>query len=115
MEQRMIVEKEEKVFVIVRPSFPGDLRRHFVGVVDRCTEQSVRITGYAFVRTHSAEFVRKPERRTRIFSLVDAKCVVNVLPEETEIRKVRYELLEGCLVLTDGKALTFNIDEFRAA
>ena len=39
----------EKVYVITRRTFEGDLRRQFVGEVQAVTDFAMRVQGYAFV------------------------------------------------------------------
>ena len=45
----MVVEPGEKLFIVTRRLFEGDLRRHFVGEVKAATESTVRLEGYTFV------------------------------------------------------------------
>ena len=46
----MLIKKNgEKIFIGTRRLFERDLRRHFVGEVQECTDFAVRVQGYAFV------------------------------------------------------------------
>jgi hypothetical protein len=44
-----MLAKGEKVFVITRRMFAGDLRRYFVGEVQEVSSFAMRIQRYAFV------------------------------------------------------------------
>lgn len=108
-----VLEREEKVLIITRRLFAGDARRHFVGSVERYDPGAMRVRGYAFV--YDAEkggFVKRKSQRTRIFPL-DNHLVVFVLPYDTDLAAVHYELEEGHgLVATDGKHLKLELNEF---
>ena len=109
----MVLEREEKVLIITRRLFSGDLRRHFVGIVERCAQGAVRVRGYAFIYDAvKGGFVRRKSQRTRVFPL-DNHIIVLVLPYDVDIGAVRYEAAEGAaLVLTDGKHVKIDISEF---
>lgn len=108
-----ILAPGEKVFIASRRRFKGDVRRHFIGEVERCTEMTVRVDGYAFVLGELNEFQRKPERRVRVFPLLDADFIINVIPASTRLDRVGYEYRDGSLLLTDGNGLRYDVDEFR--
>ncbi|MEZ4484783.1 MAG: hypothetical protein R2864_09340 [Syntrophotaleaceae bacterium] len=110
----MMLSKGEKLFVITRRQFEGDLRRHFVGEVQGTTEWAVRVQGYLFVYDNvNNVYVRREGERTRIFSLVDAGLVINLLPREAVLKDVRYRAdEEDHLVLTDEKSFKLDINEF---
>lgn len=109
----MILSAGEKVFIVTRRHFEGDTRRHFVGAVDACTEQSVRVTGYAYIANSKNGFDRKPEERTRIFSLTDGRTLINVMPPALELSKLEYVRILNRLHLSDGKDFVYDVDEFR--
>ncbi len=108
-----VVEVGEVVHVIERRSFQSDVRRHFVGRVEACSEHALRVVGYLFVHDSGASaFIRKPELRTRILPL-DNRLIVNVLPEGVEVEAVRYTHdSEGNLSLSDGADFELDISEF---
>jgi len=111
----MILEVGEKVHVIERRYFMEDLRRHFIGNVIKCTEQAVRLKGYAWVFDKvNGKFIMKPEERERIVCFGD-RMVINVIPEEVNMDEIRYVDLPGeGLVVTDGKDFLLEISEFTA-
>jgi hypothetical protein len=110
-----IIEPQEKVLIITRRLYNGDVRRHFVGTVERFQDGIMRVRGYAFVyELKSGGFVRRKNPRERLFA-VDNHLVVFVLPEETEIRSVHYEMTEKTgLVVTDDQNFRLEINEFNA-
>ncbi len=110
----MPVAPGDKVHIITRRGFDGDLRRHFAGEVLESSEQTLYVTGYVFVHDLSTNaFARRPERRTRIFSLIDAGNIINVLPATADIETLAYQMAPGRrLVITDGKEFQLDINEF---
>ncbi|MFH1314022.1 MAG: hypothetical protein ABIJ00_12465 [Candidatus Eisenbacteria bacterium] len=112
----MILEKGEKVHIMVRRLFENDLRRHFVGEVIEVSGDLARMEGYVYVLDSMAsEYIRRRTKRIRLIGLVDPGNIINVLPPDTDLEKIKYtEGPEGGLVVTDGKALTLDINEFGA-
>ncbi len=109
-----MISKGEKVFVITRRSFDGDLRRHFVGEVHETTRFAMRVQGYSFVFDEGTkQFVRREDLRIRIFSLIDAGFVINILPGEVCLEDIRYKWdEENRRFLTDEKTFKLNVSEF---
>lgn len=104
----------EKVHVVFRRRFEGDLRRHFVGTILAVDGEVVRVEGHAFVyNTGNNEWERRPDKRNRIIPLNDADLVVNILPRDVDIETFYYALVDGHLVATDG-TYTLDINEFSA-
>lgn len=103
----------EAVHVIERRAFSGDVRRHFIGEIEACTDRALRVKGYLFVYDSGASaFSRKPELRTRIIPL-DNRVIVNVLPEGVTFEEIRYTHdADGNLTLTDGAGFELDISEF---
>ena len=109
-----VVNKGQKILIITRRLFEGDLRRHFAGVIEEVSEPLVRVAGYVFVYEETKNaFVRRDEERQRVFSLADAGLVIILLPESVEISSVQYRTnFQGQRVFTDGRSLSLNISEF---
>ena len=109
-----MIAKGEKIFVITRRLFEGDLRRHFVGEVQDATSTAVRVQGYSFVFDESTkQFVRHDDLRTRVLSLIDAGFVINILPREASIQDIRYKWDDkNRRLLTDEKTFKINVNEF---
>ena len=103
----------EKIFVISRRYFEGDTRRHFIGEVDDCDANVVRVSGYAFVMNSTSGFERKPEMRTRLFPLADARILIYVVPASTILDRAHYVIKDKRLHLTDDGDFLYDVDEFR--
>jgi hypothetical protein len=107
-----LLEPGERIHVIERRAFDGDVRRHFVGEVEMADESAVRAVGYTFVcNTMTGNFDRREPARTRIIPLTSAGLVVYVIPREIDVRAVRYEWASGRLVVRAGSWEVF-LDEF---
>jgi hypothetical protein len=110
-----LVHPGESVHVIERRLFSGDVRRHFVGEIEACTNGALRVTGRLFVYDSGASaFQRKAELRTRLIPL-DNRVIINILPEGISLDDVCYAHdADGNLTLTDGAAFELDISEFSA-
>lgn len=99
--------------IITRRLYSGDLRRHFVGIVERFAQGLLRVHGYAFVYDmKEGGYVRRKNPRDRLFPL-DNHIVVFILPDETEIGAIHYQVTgANGLVVTDGKGFQLEISEF---
>lgn len=112
----MVLEAGEKVYVIIRRGFADDLRRHFVGEVTAVADGCIRAEGFVFILDNvSGEYIRRPHKRTQLFSLYDSNLMVTVLPLAVDPAQVRYEVTEDRhLVVTDKVHFTLNVNEFGA-
>ncbi len=112
----MVLVVGEKIHVITRRLFEGDVQRHFAGEVEVATESVVRVWGYTFVFEFDAivyRFVRRPETRIKVVSLADANNIINVIPPEVKLEELEYKTsAEKHLVVTDGKTFRLDINEF---
>lgn len=110
----MLVEPGEKVHVIARRNFDGDLRRHFAGEVKKTDGPVVRVEGYVFIyNPHRDEYVRRPERRARVFDLSSPMIIANVIPSSVQLETLVYEYSEERrLMLTDGNSFRLDINEY---
>jgi len=112
----LVLKIGEKVHIMVRRAFAGDLRRHFVGEIKEVGDYAIRVDGYSFIFDEGInEYFRKPEIRTQIFSLIDARILINVILSSTVIEKVTYRMSEdNRLIITDGENFELDINEFGA-
>lgn len=109
----MLLDIGEKIHVIERRMFDSDVRRHFIGTVERVDDAALRASGYVFVYDSGpSAYVRSRQPRTRIFPLGNVGFVINVVPPDTNVDEVRYVEQEGRLMVTDGGAFTLDINEF---
>jgi len=100
----MILKPGEKVHLIHRRRYEKDQRRHFAGEVEVYENGLARLCGYAFVTDdlNKNDFVRREDPRIKIAALASGELIINVLPHEVDIHKIRYELQNRQLVVTDG-------------
>jgi hypothetical protein len=112
----MVLKAGEKIHVMFRRKFDGDLRRHFAGEVTEASEQAARVDGYIFIlHVMDNRYVRIQGLRTRIISLTDAGNIINVLPRNANIEKTAYTMSkEKHLVVTDGETFVLDVNEFGA-
>jgi hypothetical protein len=112
----MVLNRGEKVHVVTRRLFEGDLRRHFVGEVQEASDHAARLEGYVFVFDAAAQdYIRRTDRRVRIVSLCDSGLIIIVMPGEVQLEDLEYRLTkENLLVITDGKSYALGINEFSA-
>lgn len=110
----LVLSPGEKIHVIVRRKFEGDLRRHFIGEVLAVNETVARVEGYVFVVDNvTNQYLRRPDQRTRLIGLADAGYIINVLPAKTDLANAHYtQNKDGKLVVTDGKTFALDVNEF---
>ena len=108
-----MLEPGEKIHVIERLSFEHDVRRHFIGEVERATDAVARATGYTFVgNVMTGHFDRRDPPRTRIIPLGATGLVVYVIPQEVDLKTVRYEWQAGGRLVVRGGPWEVVLDEF---
>ena len=108
-----VLEVGDKLHIITRRLFEGDIRRHFVGEVTGISGELQEVQGYTFVFNRGTnEYKKRPELRTRIFSLGQAGFIVNKIPREVAIASLEYRLIEKRLAVTDGGKFSLDINEF---
>lgn len=111
--QKLLLEPGEKVHAIERRFFEGDVRRHFVGEVEVATESAVRVVGYTFVcNSMTGNFDRREPPRTRIIPLTAPGIVVYVIPQDIDVRTVRYEWASGNRLVVRSGTWEVFLDEF---
>ena len=112
----MVVDLGEKIHVITRRLFEGDVRRHIAGTVTGSYDAAVRLVGHAFVfDSGSNRYTKLPGERTRIIDLSDSGYICNVLPDSVDMSALDYEITQdNRLVVTDKKDFQMDINEFSA-
>ena len=110
----MLVGSGDKVHVVERRLFDGDVRRHFLGIVEAANDVAMRVSGFSFVYDPgSTNFVRRSDSRVRIIPLVGSAHIINVLPTAASLPEARYQTDDhDHLVLTDGETFSLDINEF---
>ncbi len=56
----------------------------------------------------------EPEKRTQIFTLTDARIIINVIPVDANPDNIEYITQANRLYLSDSQDFTYDINEFRA-
>ena len=112
----MVLNKGEKIHIITRRLFEGDLRRHFIGEVVEISDTVLRVEGYVFVYDSGASaYLRRNERRIRIVSIASAESIINVIPQDVQLEDLEYKFnREERLIVTDNKEFSLDINEFGA-
>lgn len=108
-----IVTIGDKLHVVTRRLFEGDVSSHFMGAVVGNTGSLCELEGYAVVfDAGRREWIRRPDVRKRVYSLAEAGHVVTRLPRSIDIEDLHYERRDGELLLTDGMEFELNLSEF---
>ena len=108
-----VIEVGDKLHIITRRLFEGDVRRHFAGEVTAVSGELYEVRGYAFVfNPGNNEFQKRPEIRTRIFSLGQDGFIVTKISREVAIESLEYRYIEKRLVITDSRNFSLDINEF---
>jgi hypothetical protein len=110
----MIINIGEKLHIVIRRNFEGDLRRHFVGEVEAFTGPVVRLLGYTIIFDKTKNvFVKSRGVRLTIMDLAESGYIVNFIPENVEIADLIYQYdNEKKLIMTDEKSYILDINEF---
>lgn len=107
-----VIEVGEKVHVVMRRHFREDIRRHFAGTVTAVSGGLIRVQGYTFICSPvGLDCRRLPGLRTRLFGLHDSGFIVNVLPPDVTIDRLRYEAKGGVLMVTDAAGFSLEVNE----
>ena len=109
----MILKKGEKIHAIHRRHLDKDPHRHFIGVVDDYEAGVARVTGYVYtVDPAKFAFFRRPEKRTRIISVIAGDLLVNVIPPAVDLEKIVYTQEAKSVRVTDGSEWRLDLSEF---
>jgi hypothetical protein len=109
----MILKPGEKVHVIHRRNYEKDHHRHFIGVVESYDLGVARVTGHVYtVDSVKLSFVKRPEVRTRLVSVVSGDVLVNVIPSSVDLTKIIYKQERKAVRVTDGSDWHLDLSEF---
>lgn len=109
----MILKAGEKVHIIHRRHYEKDHHRHFVGVVEAYEQGVARVTGSVYaVDPINFTFMRRPEQRTRLVSVVSGDVLVNVLPAKVNLDKIVYKQERKAVRVTDGSEWHLDLSEY---
>ncbi len=72
-----------------------------------------RVVGHVFtVDTIKFQYVRRPEVRTRIISVVSGDLLINIIPPAVNLDKISYKQEKNAVRVTDGSDWHLDISEF---
>src|SRR3954471_13759084 len=109
----MILRSGEKIHVIHRRHYEKDQHRHFVGTVEEYEAGVARVIGHVYtVDSAKFQYIRRPELRTRIISLVSGDLLVNILPPSVDLAKITYKTEKKGVRVTDGSDWFLDLSEF---
>ena len=109
--EKPIIDCGDRLLVVTRRLFPRDVPLHFVGIVDRVTQNALLIHGYAFV-LDEGKFVRSRGQRSRVFP-IDNQVILAVLPDNVEVGRVHFQNGDdGEMYVTDGLQFKIDVREF---
>jgi hypothetical protein len=110
----VVIEKGEKIHVIMRRLIESAVQRHFAGEVVEAEGATVRATGYVFIYDETkAQYIKKVAPRTTIFDLAESGYIVNLLPQSVDVADLQYKTIErSYLAVVDGKGFELEINEF---
>lgn len=109
----MILRCGEKVHVIHRRLYDKDQHRHFIGTVEAYEAGVARVVGYVYtVDTVKFQYIRRPELRTRIISIVAGGLLINVIPPSVNLDKIIYKQEKKGVRVTDGSDWHLDLSEF---
>ena len=109
----MILQQGEKLHIIHRRYFEKEPRRHFIGAVDIYDAGLARVTGNVWVvDTVKFAFIKRPEKRIRIISLVSGDLLVNIIPPSVDLEKIYYHQEKKGVRVTDGTDWYLDLSEF---
>jgi hypothetical protein len=112
IESRVILQPGEKIHVIHRRFFEKEPHRHFIGVVEACADGAARVVGHVWtVDRVKYVFVKRPEKRTRVISLVSGDLLINVLPPSVDLDRIVYKQEKKSVRVTDGSDWHLDLSE----
>ena len=106
-----VVKEGEQIFVVHRPLFQGDVRRHFIGTVLAVDLPLVRTSGHVFAAdAKTNQFRRHDPERVRVISLTGDSLIINVIPSTVRVESITYQYRPGpAVVLTDGSGWHLDV------
>jgi len=107
------LQKGEKVHIIHRRIYEKDHHRHFIGVVDGYEQGVARVTGNVYtVDPTKFTYMKRPEMRTRLVSVVSGDILMNVIPASVDLDKITYKQERKAVRVTDGSEWYLDLSEY---
>jgi hypothetical protein len=108
----MILSNGCKILVSHRRLYSEDIPRLFVGVVDGYEGGIVKASGHTWIRDFmNGTFYRKPDLRSKIFSIVSGSLFCYQLPDTVELSQLRFEIQGKRVLLVDGVDFKMDLSE----
>lgn len=103
----MIIQPGEKIHVVFRTTFEGEIKRHFVGTVELCEGILIRAIGYQYSEDiklgRVVNFVKREDLRIRIIPMDSEFIILNILPPLVDLNNIQYKFDNaGTIRVTDG-------------
>jgi hypothetical protein len=109
----MILRSGEKIHVIHRRHYDKDAHRHFIGSVEAYEGGVARVVGHVYtVDTTKFQYIRRPEVRTRIISVVSGDLLINIIPPSVDLEKITYKHEKKSVRVSDGSSWFLDLSEF---
>lgn len=109
----MILRNGEKIHVIHRRFYDKDPHRHFIGTVEYYEGGVARVVGHVYtVDTTKFQYMRRPEVRTRLISIVSGDLLVNIIPASVNLDKITYRQEKKGVRVSDGSDWFLDLSEF---
>jgi hypothetical protein len=109
----MILRSGEKVHVIHRRHYATDAHRHFIGSVEAYEGGVARVVGHVYtVDTTKFQYIRRPELRTRLISIVSGDLLINIIPPSVNLERITYKHEKKSVRVSDGSDWFLDLSEF---
>ena len=109
----MILRSGEKIHVIHRRLYEKDPHRHFIGTVETYEQGVARVVGHVYtVDNAKFQYMRRPELRTRLISVVSGDLLVNIIPSSVNLEKITYKQEKKSVRVSDGSDWFLDLSEF---
>src|SRR5262245_45075245 len=93
--------------------YEKDHHRHFAGIVDAYENGVARVTGHVYtVDPVKFTFMKRPEPRTRLVSVISGDVLINVLPQKVNLEKIFYKQERKAVRVTDGSDWYLDLSEY---
>ena len=108
-----ILNQEDKLLIVHRRLFEGDVSRYFIGEVDASNDILVQVTGYTWVNSAlKTSFFKKEEARTKIFSLSSGTFIVYKLKRDLDMKSIEITVKDDTrTILQDKNGEVMDITE----
>jgi hypothetical protein len=101
----------EKIHIVERRQFDSDLRRHFIGEVEYCSDHHLKIKGKLFVYNATSKvFERIEPSRFRIYAN-DNNIGITILPQDFDLPTAVYKRIPYKLLFCDANGFEMELGD----